>query len=127
MCSGATPGASTGGFLTGGKGIPDPLGIAGYDNGALDPLNLAAVNRPGGYNYKQKNPTLVGPENPPDAISAETLNEIQYNQDLVKQRLLTTGGQQSTILTSPTGLTGGLLSPGQGKAGVAPARTLLGG
>lgn len=113
--------------MTGGKGIPDPLGIAGYDNGALDPLNLAAVNRPGGYNYKQKNPTLVGPENPPDAISAETLNEIQYNQDLVKQRLLTTGGQQSTILTSPTGLTGGLLNPGQGKAGVAPVKTLLGG
>lgn len=127
MCSGTTPGASTGGFLTGGHGLPDPLGVAGYDNGALDPLNLFAVNKPGGYNYKQKNPTLVGPENPPDAISAETLNEIQYDQDLVKQRLLTTGGQQSTILTSPTGLSANPLLPGQGKPGVAPARTLLGG
>lgn len=97
---------------------PDPLHISN-GGGGLDPLNLFGSVKP---------PTLApGPENPPDAISAEQLNEINYDQNLVRQRMLTAQGQQSTILTGPTGLAANPLGAGLGKAGVAAPKTLLGG
>lgn len=100
------------------QNIAGDHGIPGILDPFNDPLNLTGKHTP---------PLTPLPTAPDGSLSAGDLNKINYDQQLVLQRQLTSRGQQSTILTSPTGLAPNPLAAGMGKSGVAPPKTLLGG
>lgn len=111
----------------------DPLGVAGMDNGALDPLNLFPTNQPGGANYQQKNGTPL-----PSTLTPNGSTTPIFTSPLSwAPRQPTAPGAYNAMATQLAGpvYTGGLQIPGvspallnqplgaQGKGGAAAGNT----
>lgn len=107
MCTGATDPVS-------GKSAGTILENANMQHGVNAWLD------PGGFFLKPPQAPL--PEPPPTGPNINQLNAINYYQQQMRQRLQTQQGQQSTILTGPTGLGKSPLLPGMGNATAGAAK-----